>query len=156
MTKTKTLEEAGRAQLHETRYLPLERQRLVEVLEAKRLALRVVELQAQIEELRRPRPDEDLKQIARDMIANRVFTSWQVDLHGPLSMIFMPLVFMQREDLWVLQQVPIELIYEYMDKAGPRSINGYPQFFSMRWLNAEDSKKVWGYFEKLRDAMEAL
>ena len=48
----------------------------------------------------------------------------------------------------------IGLIYEYIDKAGPRSINGLPNFFSMRLLNKEDALKVDGYYIKYKEIRE--
>lgn len=36
----------------------------------------------------------------------------------------------------------VGMLYEYMDKAGPRSVNGYPCFFSFRWLDKRDSRRV--------------
>ena len=43
----------------------------------------------------------------------------------------------------------IGLIYEYIEKAGPRSINGHPSFFSCQTLNKEDTTKMFKHYEKL-------
>lgn len=39
------------------------------------------------------------------------------------------------------------LIYEYLDRRGPLSLNGGPIFDSARFLNIEDTNKVFEYYE---------
>ena len=49
------------------------------------------------------------------------------------------------------------MVYEYHKEAGPMSINGYPCFMSLRLINKDDNKKVWGYYEtykKLRESVD--
>jgi hypothetical protein len=42
----------------------------------------------------------------------------------------------------------IGIIYEYYDKAGPRSCNGMPMFMSFSILNADDWKRVWEAYSR--------
>lgn len=48
----------------------------------------------------------------------------------------------------------IGLVYEYLDKAGPMSVNGMPNFFSCRFLNIEDTKKMFEYYETYKEIRE--
>lgn len=151
-----------------------------------------------------PNQDEDkLKEIAKDIFNNRIFTDKHCSLHD-LSSVFMAMLFMgpnppnkpkhpsdnntldgkrdntlfdlvERDELeaqyeedmklykaeykyYKKNYVPqIGMVYEYHTQAGPMSINGYPCFMSLRLLNKEDNKKVWGYYEtykKLRESVD--
>jgi hypothetical protein len=48
----------------------------------------------------------------------------------------------------------IGMIFEYYDKAGPRSINGFPCFFSFQILNRTDTQKVLAMAQPLMDMKE--
>lgn len=48
----------------------------------------------------------------------------------------------------------IGMVYEYLDKASPRSINFGPSFMSIKLLNIEDSKKVWDFYEIYKEIRE--
>lgn len=101
------------------------------------------------------RTQEELKQIAIDINAGRIFTN----LHAPEDMwnsIFMPLVFMGVDQILEMIADMPGLMYEYLSEAGPRSINGYPCFFSVNMLDIEDTKIVIEYIGKLEAALEAL
>ena len=78
--------------------------------------------------------EQEIKQLALDIRDNKIFGSWAVPAHSTnlLGMIFMPLV--------LGAEIPQDVIhvYEYMDKAGPRSINGYPIFFSLLMITKDD------------------
>ena len=87
--------------------------------------------------------DADLKKFVDDFISNRIFTDKhinprQIEMAG---MIFMPLA------LGVLSQYnadslkQIGCIWEYNSAAGPRSINGYPIFFSLRLMHVDDGAR---------------
>jgi hypothetical protein len=90
------------------------------------------------------------------------------------GMVFMPLALMNRElvesvnkfmrDCDMPQVVPVEpglpadlgMIWEYMSKAGPRSVNGVPMFMSMRFLSKDDTLKVTKMIARLRVKDEAV
>lgn len=48
------------------------------------------------------------------------------------------------------------LVWEHLDKAGPRSINGFPMFFSCNLLNKEDAEKVMVIVRRLKEAEKAV
>ncbi len=48
------------------------------------------------------------------------------------------------------------LIFEYLDQAGPRAINGQPTFFSMQTLTKDETKKMIEYYEKIKKAVEEV
>ena len=94
---------------------------------------------------------EEIKKIAMDIHLNLIFTDRHVENPNDLGMVFMPLVFgLPMTDEEVKE---IGMIYEYMSKAGPRSVNGYPCFGSLAFLNHADTKLV---MEKLKEINEAL
>lgn len=77
--------------------------------------------------------EAELRQLAIDIMDGRVFGTWNVQDPRDIGMVFMTLAFGARIPACVAQ------LYEYLDKAGPRSINGMPSFFSCRLL----SRKMW-------------
>ena len=48
------------------------------------------------------------------------------------------------------------MIFEYMEEAGPTSINGYPSFGSFRYINKEDWPTFVDYYEKIKNALENI
>jgi hypothetical protein len=102
--------------------------------------------------------DEELKQIAIDIRAGRIFS----DRHIPkgsedmIHSIFMVFIFMDEAALKGLQDDPPGLIYEYMSKRGPMYVNGYPTFLSVRLLSKEDTNKVFDIIEQLEIAEKAV
>ena len=101
--------------------------------------------------------DEELKQIAVDLFHDKLFTSQHqalIDHPESLETVFMPLVFMDeagRKQFWDAKPA---MIFEYLDKAGPRSINGLPGFFSFQFLQEDEAKKVWTLYKDLKEAEE--
>jgi len=86
---------------------------------------------------------EDMKELVFAICDGTVFTDRH--LHpggraGDLGMVFMPIAlgglqFRDVEDLG--------MVYEFLHKAGPRSINGYPCFLSMNLVNRSDAERIW-------------
>lgn len=93
------------------------------------------------------RSDDELKQLAMDIADGKVFTSSHVPDHDQrlIPSIFMPLMFMGPEK--AKEMGDVTLIYEYFDKAGPRSINGYPMFFSMTALKREEHDRLVPFYQ---------
>jgi hypothetical protein len=87
---------------------------------------------------------EQIKQIALDYMAGRLFCSDQVQNINDMPMVFMVLLFLPEEDLKDLREGKITFAYEYMDQASPRSINGMPMFYSAKFLDHEDRKRMYG------------
>jgi len=108
---------------------------------------------------RKMRTDEELKQVAKDLWAGKIFSDRHIpsgsDPHIMLS-VFMPLAFMDKKTLNGMQREKINFIYEYYDKAGPRMINGMPMFFSCRILTKPETKKMFEYYNKFKEMADAL
>ena len=124
------------------------------------------------------RPDADLKEIAKDIYNNLIFT----DRHcrgSELTQRFMCLMFMgpgmssddsvegKRDNkIYDILEKEIEekyyneyinkigMIFEYYSKAGPMALNGGPMFMSHSTLNKEDAEKVWEYYDKYKTIRE--
>lgn len=80
--------------------------------------------------------DEEMRKLARDMAMEKVFTNLHVpqeDSHM-LKSIFMVAALGGLADVDPQQ---IGMLYEYLDRAGPRGINGYPMFMSLRMVHRD-------------------
>ena len=90
------------------------------------------------------RTDEELRKMALDYINGKVFTSFDIrpgERESITTSVFLPLVFMSEDDRQSMIEEKIVMFYEYFNKAGGRSVNGYPTFFSCHIMNEEDQKK---------------
>ena len=99
----------------------------------------------------KPHTDDELKELAIGIHAGSIFTDRHLHDQSALPMVFMPLVLGALKDKSVDDIKSIGLIYERIDAAGPRSINGYPCFTSMRLLDKPDTKRVFEMIQKLKD-----
>ena len=88
-----------------------------------------------------PRSDEKIREIARGIIDGSIFCSDQCP-GKLLGAVFMLLMFLEAEHLVEHKLRDISLLYETIDQAGPRSINGYPSFFSCKMLNGDEHKRL--------------
>jgi hypothetical protein len=100
---------------------------------------------------------EQEKHLALDIYRGAVFT----DRNCPPDMIgsvFMVFTFMEREDLERLKEKIGEsgVIYEYLDKAGPRTVNGLPMFMSMNVLTTEEAARVIEMVKSIADAVKKV
>ena len=102
--------------------------------------------------------EEMMRQLAADIEDGKVFGSWSLrECDGHLvTSIFMPIVFMSSEQRDEFKEKDVAHFYEYLDKAGPRSINGYPMFPSMAYINKKDWLQTWGYIKEYRDKKESF
>lgn len=105
------------------------------------------------------RTDDELKELGRDLHAGRLFTDQHLrpgDRPEMLLHIFMPLALME-DDQWERWKASgPHVIFEYLDKAGPRSINGYPTFLSVQALTEAEWTVVLTYYYRLKEASDAL
>lgn len=98
------------------------------------------------------------KQLVRDFDGGLIFS----DRHVPerdshlLGNIFMPLMFGAFENYPKEEVDKIGMVYEYLDKAGPRSTNGYPNFMSFRLLSKEDTTRLVAKVLEIRQAREGV
>lgn len=100
------------------------------------------QIEAKTEETEKPKTDEELKALAFDIFQGKVFTDRHLADVRDISVVFMPLSFLSEAQIEQLKADDPGLIYEYMEKAGPRAINDMPCFFSMNLLSQDDAKKV--------------
>ena len=97
------------------------------------------------EALKLPRmTDAQLRKFVDDYVSNRIFTSAElrdseVDI---LQMIFMPLALGCLSNLQPDSLKQVGCVWEYYDKAGPRSINGKPMFMSLNLMHIDDWKRA--------------
>lgn len=97
------------------------------------------EIKAQIESALGGMSEEELRKLAVDYVEGKIFTTFHFNKHDiesgdMVGLVFMPLLLggaSFAHDAWML--------YEYYSEAGPRSINGYPIFFSMRKVIQKDA-----------------
>lgn len=84
---------------------------------------------------------EKLQEIFRDVQENKIFTSAHLldkELPTLLPLVFLPIA------LGALDGVPEEvkdqmgILWQYLDKAGPRTVNGLPVFTEFNVLHKED------------------
>ena len=114
---------------------------------------------------------EKLDELAKDIAMNKIFTSAhmrEADWATVMGMVFMPLALgafapkkKKEFEVGALQEEEMELqdiglFYEYWDKAGPRSINGYPIFWSCSVLNHEDTDYVLKKAREIHEKIEAI
>jgi hypothetical protein len=100
-----------------------------------------------------PMTDEEIKKLAEDMYKGFVFTDRHLNSVDELSMVFLPLALAGKELIGELQKMPTGMIYEYIDKAGPMGVNGMPMFTSFRVVSMEDTKKIFEYYNKIKEAV---
>lgn len=98
--------------------------------------------------------EAQVKELALGIFRNEIFTDRHVAPHDQrlMATIFMPLGLMGKKDILALQRKQRPgMLYAKMSEAGPRSINGYPMFFSLSMVSEADAKKVWDEYKRLVD-----
>jgi hypothetical protein len=100
--------------------------------------------------------DEELRQFGLDLFAGKIFTSNHLQKIEAIEMSFPVLIFLNEKIRKELTDQKAAVFFEYLDKAGPRSINGRPIFMSCRWLTQEEWEKVVEYYEKFKRAAEGV
>ena len=103
---------------------------------------------------RKNMPNNDLKQLAMDIANGKVFTSNQIKNESLLASVFMPLALMNDEQIHALHKAPPHMLYEYMDKAVPMSVNGMPIFGSVRFLNKTEYDKMIKFYKDYEKTIE--
>lgn len=108
----------------------------------------------------RAKTDEEIRQLVMDVAGGIVFCDWMIpdeQIQHMMSMVFMPIALMGKEDAEKLAEEECSMVYEYMEKAGPRSVNGLPGFFSFQFLNCADhdffGEEMEKYLELQREFM---
>ncbi len=112
-------------------------------------------LESRLDSMYTPRTEEYLNKLALEIVQERVFLSSMIMREENIPMVFMALALADQRMIHYLRSTGAWLLYEYYDKAAPRSINGYPCFFSFNFLNKTDTDRLVVKMEKLKTAMSA-
>jgi hypothetical protein len=100
------------------------------------------------------RSRKDLKKLAVDIVEKHVLTDQHLRNNMRLlHHVFIPLALGGLDNI---DPNDVGLIYEYYDKSGPRSINGYPTFFSMYLLNKKDAEWTLKLVAQLQEQRQAF
>lgn len=97
--------------------------------------------------------NDDLRKFVDDFCSGRIFTMHHLPEGSSswlLSMVFLPLAFGAFQNFEKEDVDNIGTIYEDISKAGPRCINGYPQFFSMFVMHKDDWARAAAAIERER------
>lgn len=97
------------------------------------------------------KPKEQLTQLARDILANLVFTDRHCQSPSDISMVFLPIGL---GGLQGLSPECVGMLYEYFNQAGPTSVNGMPCFFSVQILNQTDATFVCDEYRRMELALK--
>lgn len=101
--------------------------------------------------------DEEIKNLAQDMVGNQVFCSDQMPNVNHLHLVFLPIALMDKKQRDKFIKDGVVHFYEYTKESLPRMINGMPIFGSVRALTYADYQELIRIEGKLRAAMkEAL
>lgn len=102
---------------------------------------------------------EEIYDLAVKAVAGRVIFSQQVPAEL-VSSVFMPLLFMDEDARQKLMDATesgeVAEIYEHLDNAGPRGINGYPIFMSMKTISRADLDTLVEMIAKLSKLREEV
>jgi hypothetical protein len=93
--------------------------------------------------------DDELKQLAIDYVEGKIYTSIGIQNPMDLRLVFMPLTFMNQEQLAVMDDVG--MLFEYLTEAAPGSINGKPIFMSCSMLTKEDTERFADFVNRYLD-----
>lgn len=96
---------------------------------------------------------EELIQLAKDLRAGKIFGDWMIpeaEYTDMVGSVFMLLHFGVMDNFKNVEDVGAA--YEYLNVAAPLSINGYPSFFSVRWLHKDDLPILASIGEELEAA----
>lgn len=102
------------------------------------------------------RTDEEIKKLAEDLVADRVFISDFCRQPEDISLVFMVLGMLDQATIDRWKALDVSAFYEYYDKAGPRSINGYPCFSSAHPLIREDHQRLYEIAKKIKAAIDGV
>ena len=104
------------------------------------------------------RTDRELFEIAEDIRHGSIFTDRHLspDDEFMVPSIFMPFTFMSQEQREGFLAMDPRLIFEHLDRAQQRTVNGFPVFMSYQFLNREELDKVVLYMDGMASYEEAV
>jgi hypothetical protein len=97
------------------------------------------------------RSEQELRQLALDLKANKIFTSTQIPPEDGdmLGVVFLILSLMNEEQHKEFVAKKPAFVYEYYTEAGERGVNGYPSFMSMRFVTEDELPLLKRFFGEL-------
>jgi hypothetical protein len=98
----------------------------------------------------RPLPVEEKKKFVLALVNGGVFTDHHIRKPEMIPMVFMPIALGALSGSSESYIKSIGLIYEYMDAAQSRSIDGMPTFFSCRMMNVADAEECLAAYNELK------
>lgn len=96
---------------------------------------------------------DELNELARDVAMNRVYCA---NTEEGIRWSFGFLLGMLDPPMTKEYADQVGAIYESLDKALPRGVNGYPMFTSLRFLHADDLPELIRLVEEKRRVLETL
>jgi hypothetical protein len=105
-----------------------------------------------------PIDDEKAREIAEGLFRGTLFCDRQIRPADAnlLHQIFMPLIFMDPQQIDQMKRNGIGFLYARMSTAGPQSINGYPVFGEVSALSTDDGRRVITLYEAMQSAVESV
>ena len=100
--------------------------------------------------------DAQVKDLALDLYKGTVFTDRHLSKYDDITMCFMVIALLDEAQRKSLRDNPPGMIYEYLHKAGSRSVNGNPCFMSACMIDGPSTKKVFAKYEEIKKTMEAV
>jgi hypothetical protein len=101
------------------------------------------------------RPDAQLKQIAVDLVDGKIFSDRHIKENSiDLRMVFMPIALGAFANFEEEDFKNIGFIFEYLSEAGPRSVNGYPGFFSFQMLTRAETERMFEFYDEYKNVKE--
>lgn len=98
--------------------------------------------------------DDEVKAFAKGLLDGRLFTNFHIpesEWAAMIPSIFMPIGL---GALHGYDTDSIAAVAEWMDRAGPRSVNGYPIFMSCTIIHIDDWPKVVELYVRLQQAQD--
>jgi hypothetical protein len=102
--------------------------------------------------------EDELKQLAADILARRIFTSGMIQAPQDIPLVFRSFLRKNKLERKELQQKmktgQAALFYEYLSEAGPSSLNGIPTFSSVQILSKAEVQEVQKHLDALNTALD--
>ena len=105
------------------------------------------------------RSEEDMRKIASDLHAGIIFSDRHLsplEFERDMGLIFMPIMFWDKAMKDKVLADPPGMVFEYLSKASPRSVNGKPTFFSCHLVSQKDTKRIFEYLEDIVEAEKSV
>lgn len=93
--------------------------------------------------------DKELEQIAVDLHAGKIFSDRHCKNQEELRMAFPILMLADEEMIKAMKEDEVEFLYEYLDQASPRTVNGLPIFLSVKTLTKKETARMFEFYKEI-------